>query len=83
MTRRHVTDSADIIIIGGGIAGLTSALELAGRKAGSIVLLEQEAGPGRQGGGAARAGGLPAGEGGCPWGTFPGRAFVLAAPGPT
>jgi glycine/D-amino acid oxidase-like deaminating enzyme len=39
--------SVDVVIIGGGIAGLAAAAELAARRPGRILLLEQEAAPGR------------------------------------
>jgi len=40
-------DTADIVIVGGGIAGLAAAVGLAEHRAGSILLLEQESEPGR------------------------------------
>ena len=39
--------TSDIVLIGGGIAGLCAAVELAAHQAGSILLLEQESEPGR------------------------------------
>lgn len=48
MANHSLPGTADIVIVGGGIAGLSAAIELAGHRAGSIVLLEQEPAPGRQ-----------------------------------
>ncbi|HEX7880226.1 MAG TPA: FAD-dependent oxidoreductase, partial [Candidatus Eisenbacteria bacterium] len=45
-THTSLPKSVDIVIIGGGIAGLAAATELAARKPGRILLIEQERAPG-------------------------------------
>lgn len=47
MKNHSLAGTADVVIVGGGIAGLTAAVELAAHRAGSIVLLEQDSAPGR------------------------------------
>ena len=54
--RRAMTETADVVVIGGGIVGRSAAYHLAAAGAGRVLLLEREAGVGRGATGACAGG---------------------------